>query len=118
MSDLESAARQRRLRALKTAGALLALGVVAVATVWVTELIAPAPKPGGSTPVLDPSARRLALAEENALIERAQAALSRGDAAQAKAALHEHATRFPKGQLVTQRKLLEAYAERVESDTR
>jgi outer membrane protein assembly factor BamD (BamD/ComL family) len=53
-------------------------------------------------------------ADESTLIERAQAALDRGDAAAARAILREHAERFPNGKLTTQRKLLDAYAERRE----
>ncbi len=75
---------------------------------------APVRPRGASSVVADPGARDRALAEENALIARAQAALARGKIAQAKAALLEHATRFPTGQLVTERKLLEAYTERTE----
>lgn len=70
---------------------------------------------GGAKPKVvvapsNPAARDRALAEENALIARAQAALSRGNIAQARAALQEHARRFPSGQLQEERKLLERYA--------
>ncbi|HEX2872872.1 MAG TPA: hypothetical protein VHP33_16530 [Polyangiaceae bacterium] len=65
------------------------------------------PKAGGAPSTL--AARDRALADENALIARAQAALSRGNVAQARAALQEHASRFPNGQLQEERKLLERY---------
>lgn len=65
------------------------------------------PKAAGVASTL--AARDRALAEENSLIARAQAALSRGNVAQARAALQEHASRFPNGQLREERKLLERY---------
>ncbi len=47
-----------------------------------------------------------ALADENALITRAQSALARGRAAEALAAAREHQQRFPSGQLVEEREAL------------
>lgn len=73
------------------------------------------PRAPGSA--VDPGARDRALAEENALIARAQAALSRGNVAQARSALNEHAARFPNGQLGVERKLLEAHTARLEKST-
>jgi hypothetical protein len=69
------------------------------------------------TPAVDAAARDRALAEENALIARAQSALARGNVAQARAALNEHASRFPNGQLGVERKLLEAHTTRLEHTT-
>ncbi len=53
-------------------------------------------------------------AEELALIARAQSALSDGNPALARSALREHGARFPDGRMKVQRKLLEAYTERVQ----
>ena len=53
-------------------------------------------------------------AAELLLIARAQSALADGNPAQARSALREHGVRFPDGRLKVQRKLLEAYAERLE----
>ena len=51
---------------------------------------------------------------EQALISAAQDALADGNVPRARTALSEHARRFPHGQLTTQRKLLEVYADRAE----
>jgi outer membrane protein assembly factor BamD (BamD/ComL family) len=53
-------------------------------------------------------------AAELTLIAKAQSALNEGNPAGARSALREHATRFPNGRLKVQRKLLEAYTDRVE----
>lgn len=55
---------------------------------------------------VDAGSRDLGLAEENALIERAQTALGRGQPAQALEALREHARIYPRGQLVEEREAL------------
>ncbi len=52
--------------------------------------------------------------EELQLIARAQSALSNGNPALARSALREHGARFPDGRMKVQRKLLEAYTERVD----
>lgn len=57
-----------------------------------------------------PAARDRALAEENALIARAQSALARRKPDLALEALREHARRFPRGQLADEREALEAQA--------
>ena len=53
-------------------------------------------------------------AAELTLIAKAQSALADGNPAQARRALREHGARFPDGRLKVQRKLLEAYTERLE----
>ena len=53
-------------------------------------------------------------AAELALIAEAQSALSEGNPAKARSLLRQHSERFPDGRLKVQRKLLEAYTERVE----
>ncbi len=71
----------------------------------VTASAAPAvPEPAAS----GAQAKRPAstLAEEQALVDRARAALSRGRAADAKAATDEHARRFPRGSLSEEREVL------------
>ena len=78
---------------------------------------APSARARAASSAPERSDRDRALAEENALIARAQAALSRGNAAQARAALREHESRFPSGQLTTERELLETYTERLEKGT-
>jgi hypothetical protein len=54
-------------------------------------------------------------ASEIGLIAAAQRALAAGDSVKARAALREHAERFPEGQMKVQRRLLEAYTERIET---
>jgi hypothetical protein len=58
----------------------------------------------------DEGGRDRALAEENALITRAQSALARQQVSLALAALNEHRRRFPNGQLVDEREILAARA--------
>jgi hypothetical protein len=48
------------------------------------------------------------LGAENALIEQARAALAKGDVVAARAALDEHAAKFPSGQLAQERETLRA----------
>ena len=71
----------------------------------VTASVAPSvPEPAAS----GAQAKRPAstLAEEQALVDRARAALSRGRAADAKAATDEHVRRFPHGSLSEEREVL------------
>ncbi|MCA9579600.1 MAG: outer membrane protein assembly factor BamD, partial [Myxococcales bacterium] len=69
------------------------------ATAPVTEDVA------GNAPT-EAAARDEALADENALITRAQSALARGRAAEALTALREHQRRFPGGRFVEEREAM------------
>jgi outer membrane protein assembly factor BamD (BamD/ComL family) len=97
-----------RLQGLLLAGGLLGTGMTAAALL---RSAAPSPVPSQQPTPVGTSAAELAL------IAEAQSALAEGNATKARAALQQHGTRFPEGQMKVQRKLLEAYTERLEKGT-
>lgn len=69
----------------------------------------PGPVPGhadAGTPGDEAGSRDRDLADENALVSRAQAALARGRTSEALAATSEHQRRFPRGEFVEEREAL------------
>jgi hypothetical protein len=71
-----------------------------------SALSAPTSAPSAVQPARSGASTAASLRTERLLLERATAALMRGDANSALAALHEHARRFPQGELAEEREVL------------
>ena len=82
-----------------------------------TESAAPVAAPSASAPIRAGSGTTGNLRTERLLLERATAALMRGDSSSALAALREHARKFPRGELTEEREVLLIRALRAAGDS-